>query len=127
MERFLFLFKSFKQLPKKKNVIFNPQQPDLKKSLSNWFQVEIIYLEKKSYFSTGTTNLKSQNDQVEKPKQKVTCTLSTDQTGLIIRAADELRILLAKSMSEVFKTIVPHLSTQYKKDLYPLCFYLMLL
>ncbi len=45
------------------------------------------------------------------------CTLSTDQTGLILRAADELRILTAKSMSEVFKTIVPHLSTRYKKDL----------
>jgi len=117
IERLLFFFKSFKQLPKKENVIFNPQQLDLKKSLSNWFQEEITYLEKKSDFSTGPTNLKSHSVQVEKPKQKVTCTLSTDQTGLIIRAADELRILLAKSMSEVFKTIVPHLSTQYKKNL----------
>ncbi len=117
MERLLFYFKSFKQLPKKTEVIFNPKQPDLKKSLSNWFQEEITYLEKKSDFSTGPTNLKSQNVQEEKLKQKVTCTLSTDQTGLIIRAADELRILLAKSMSEVFKTIVPHLSTPYKKDL----------
>lgn len=117
IERLLFFFKSFKQLPRKTEVIFNPKQPDLKKSLSNWFQEEITYLEKRSDFSTGPTNLKSQNVQLEKPKQKVTCTLSTDQTGLIIRAADELRILLAKSMSEVFKTIVPHLSTPYKKDL----------
>lgn len=117
MERLLFFFKSFKQLPKKENVIFNPKQPDLKNSVTNWFQEEITYLEKKSDFSTGPTNLRTQNAQVEKPKQKVTCTLSTDQTGLIIRAADELRILLAKSMSEVFKTIVPHLSTPYKKDL----------
>jgi hypothetical protein len=117
MERLLFFFKSFKQLPKKMQVVFNPKQPDLKNSLSNWFQEEITYLEKKSDFSTGPTNLKSQNVQAEKPKQKVTCTLSTDQTGLILRAADELRILLAKSMSEVFKTIVPHLSTPHKKDL----------
>jgi hypothetical protein len=117
MEQLLFLFKSFKQLPKKTDVIFNPKQPDLKKAVTNWFQEEITYLEKKNDFSTGPTNLKSQNVQVEKPKQKVMCTLSTDQTGLIIRAADELRILLAKSMSEVFKTIVPHLSTPYKKDL----------
>lgn len=117
MERLLFFFKSFKQLPKKTDVIFHPKQPDLKKSLTNWFQEELTYLEKKNDFSTRRTNLKSQNVQVEKPKQKVTCTLSTDQTGLIIRAADELRILLAKSMSEVFKTIVPHLSTPYKKDL----------
>ena len=52
-----------------------------------------------------------------KRKQKVMCALSTDQTGLILRAADELRILVAKSMREIFKTIVPHLSTPYKKDL----------
>lgn len=117
MEGLLFFFKSFKQLPRKTEVVFNPKQPDLKKSVTNWFQEEITYLEKKSDFSTGSTNLKSQNVQADNPKKKVTCTLSTDQTGLILRAADELRILLAKSMSEVFKTIVPHLSTPYKKDL----------
>jgi hypothetical protein len=53
----------------------------------------------------------------EKPKHKVLCKLSTDQTGLILRAADESRILVSKSMNEVFKTIVPHLSTPYKEDL----------
>ncbi|HBN04514.1 MAG TPA: hypothetical protein DD434_01815 [Bacteroidales bacterium] len=117
MERLLFYFKSFKQLPRKTEVIFNPKQPDLKKSVINWFRQEISYLEKKRYFSVRATNLRTQNILSEKPKQKVTCALSTDQTGLIIRAADELRILIAKSMSEVFKTIVPHLSTPYKKDL----------
>jgi hypothetical protein len=117
MEWLLFCFKSFKQLPKKTDVIFNPKQPDLKKSVNNWFRHEITYLEKKKYFSVRPTNLRAQNVLSGKPKQKVTCALSTDQTGLIIRAADELRILIAKSMSEVFKTIVPHLSTPYKKDL----------
>jgi hypothetical protein len=117
MERLLFFFKSFKQLPRKTEVIFNPNQPDLKKSVINWFRQEISYLEKKRYFSVRATNLRTQNVLSEKPKQKVTCALSTDQTGLIIRAADELRILIAKSMSEVFKTIVPNLSTPYKKDL----------
>jgi hypothetical protein len=117
IERLLFFFKSFKQLPKKTNVIFNSKQPDLKKSVTNWFRQEISYLEKKRYFSVRATNLRAQNVLSGKPKQKVTCALSTDQTGLIIRAADELRILMAKSMSEVFKTIVPHLSTPYKKDL----------
>lgn len=43
--------------------------------------------------------------------------MSSDQIGLILRAADELRILVAKSMSEVFRTIVPHLSTPYKDSL----------
>lgn len=117
MEWLLFCFKSFKQLPKKSGVIFNTQQPDLKKSLNNWFRQEISYFEKKRYFSLNQKNFRSQKVPSKKSKQKVTCDLSTDQTGLIIRAADELRILLAKSMSEVFKTIVPHLSTPHKKDL----------
>jgi hypothetical protein len=37
--------------------------------------------------------------------------------GLILRATDESRILKARSMSHIFKTIVPHLSTPFKKDL----------
>ena len=65
----------------------------------------------------GNTELPKQKDSEEKQKQKVLCVLSTDQTGLILRASDELRILVAKSMSEVFKTIVPHLSTPYKEEL----------
>ena len=63
------------------------------------------------------TELTKSKANPEKPKQKVMCILSTDQTGLILRATDELRILVSKSMNEVFKTIVPHLSTPYKEDL----------
>jgi hypothetical protein len=63
------------------------------------------------------TELTKSKANPEKPKQKVMCMLSTDQTGLILRATDELRILVSKSMNEVFKTIVPHLSTPYKEDL----------
>lgn len=117
MERLLFYFKSFKQLQKKTGVIFNTKQTDLNKAIGNWFRQEISYLEKKMFFLVMPKDLPIQNVTTEKPKQKVMCALSTDQTGLIIRAADELRILVAKSMSQVFKTIVPHLSTAYKEDL----------
>jgi hypothetical protein len=121
MEWLLFYFKLFKQIPRKASVIFNPKQIDLQKTLSNWFRHEIFYLEKKMHFSVvrvqNRTDLRTQKVPSEKHNPKVMCTLSTDQAGLIIRAADELRILVAKSMSEVFKTIVPHLSTPYKKDL----------
>lgn len=53
----------------------------------------------------------------QKEKQKVRCILSSDQMGLILRAADDIRILEAKSMSEVFRTIVPHLATPYRENL----------
>ncbi|MFH7017381.1 hypothetical protein [Flavobacterium sp. FlaQc-47] len=48
---------------------------------------------------------------------KVLCKLSTDQTALILRASDELKILISKSMNHLFKTIVPFLSTPNRADL----------
>ena len=45
------------------------------------------------------------------------CVLSTDQMAIILRALDELKVLKAHSMSDVFKSIVPHLSTTFKEEL----------
>jgi len=121
LDQLLVHFKDFNQMHRKPGVIFNPQYRDLKTVLSNWFVQEIFYLEKKMRLSVtplqSNTELPKQKVSPEKPKQKVMCILSTDQTGLILRASDELRIVVAKSMNEVFKTIVPHLSTPYKEDL----------
>lgn len=121
IESLLYYFKSFKQLHRKQSVVFNSKYANLNDEICNWFFHEILYLEKKIRLSV--TPLQEQVEVtkekafLEKPKQKVMCMLSTDQTGLILRATDELRILVAKSMNEVFKTIVPHLSTPYKEDL----------
>lgn len=54
---------------------------------------------------------------VNRPSNKVLCKLSTDQTALILRASDELKILISKSMNHLFKTIVPFLSTPNKINL----------
>lgn len=121
IESLLYYFKSFKQLHRKQSVVFNSKYANLNDQICNWFFQEILYLEKKMRLSVMPLQehaefIKS-NASPEKPKQKIMCMLSTDQTGLIIRATDELRILVAKSMNEVFKTIVPHLSTPYKEDL----------
>ena len=121
IESLLYYFKSFKQLHRKQSVVFNLKYANLNDQICNWFFQEILYLEKKMHLSVmplqdHAESAKS-NASPEKPKQKVMCTLSTDQTGLILRATDELRILVARSMSEVFKTIVPHLSTPYKEEL----------
>ena len=121
LDQLLLNFKEFNQMHRKLGVILNPQNRDLKTVLSNWFVQEIFYLEKKMRLSViplqSQPELIKQKVSPEKPKQKVMCILSTDQTGLILRASDELRILVAKSMNEVFKTIVPHLSTPYKEEL----------
>lgn len=54
-----------------------------------------------------------------KEREKILCNLSTDQVALVLRAADELRILKARSLRNVFKTIVPHLSTPNKEHISP--------
>jgi hypothetical protein len=121
MDCLLFYFKEFNQMHRKTGITLHPQQIDLKDELSNWFSQEIFYLEKKLHFSIIPLQNKvaavKEEAPVEKEKSKVLCVLSTDQTALILRAADELKILIAKSMNEVFKTIVPHLSTPYKENL----------
>jgi hypothetical protein len=121
IEGLLYYFKSFKQLHRKQSVVFNSRYANLNDQICNWFNQEIYYFEKKMHISLMPlqehAELNKPKTSLEKPKQKVQCMLSTDQTGLILRAADETRILVAKSMSEVFKTIVPHLSTPHKQDL----------
>ena len=121
IENLLYYFKSFKQLHRKQSVVFNSKYANLNDEICNWFFHEILYLEKKMRLSAMPLQehaefIKS-NASLEKRKQKIMCMLSTDQTGLILRATDELRILIAKSMNEVFKTIVPHLSTPHREEL----------
>jgi hypothetical protein len=48
---------------------------------------------------------------------KVHCNLSADQLGLILRAADDIKAIIAKSLSAVFRSIVPYLSTNRKDEL----------
>lgn len=116
LDKLLFYFKEFNQLYSNENMVFNLKNQNLKTVLSNWFIQEIAYLEKKL---SQPTFLKQDSGKKENPpkENKITCLLSADQIGLILRAGDESRILNAKSMSEVFKTIIPHLSTPYKSDL----------
>ncbi|OJW81819.1 MAG: hypothetical protein BGO69_15060 [Bacteroidetes bacterium 46-16] len=121
MDYLLFHFKEFNQLHRKAETALHPQQNDLKQELTNWFTQEVFYLEKKLHFSIVPFQDKTASPKevmpVKKDKSKVLCVLSTDQAGIILRAADELKILIARSLNEVFKTIVPHLSTPYKEEL----------
>lgn len=122
MDKLLFYYKAFNQFHRKPGIILNPSYHNLETIVGNWFIQEIYYLEKKIHLSVVPIQgevfvSKRKEPPPTKEKQKVLSILTTDQMGLILRAADELRILVAKSMSEVFKTIVPYLSTPYKENL----------
>jgi hypothetical protein len=121
MENLLLCYKEFNQIHSKDGVVLNPNHQDLKIILSDWFKHEMIYLEKKLHISVvPVRSLDKRSNQtmvIDAISDKVLCKLSTDQTALILRASDELKIIVAKSMNHVFKTIVPFLSTPNKVNL----------
>ena len=119
MSKLLFSFKEFSQLYSNESIMFEPSQENIKKVLHNWFQHEIVYLEREMELNSGPKISASarKTDGIVVSENKIECILSTDQMGLILRATDESRILKARSMSQIFKTIVPHLSSPFKKDL----------
>lgn len=121
MDRLLQYYKAFKQLHRKPDTKLNPKYHNIDQVIGNWFAQEIIYIEKKLRLAVlPLQGCKVVDEQTEKKYQKyikLLCILSTDQMALILRAADDLRIVHAKSLTEVFRTIAPHLSTPYKEDI----------
>ena len=113
-------FKIIKQLQSKPSLIYNPTFHSLPDLLEKWFLNEIKYRRKFIGGNEDTTAVKREEIQKEvgkTPKTKVTVQLSSDQIALFLRAADEMRILSARSMTEVFRTIVPHLATPNRESL----------
>lgn len=119
MSKLLFIFKEFRQLYSNESIMFEPSQQNIKSVLHNWFKHEIAYLEREIELNASSrSGVQTKNiDATVALDNKIECILSTDQMGLILRATDESRILKARSMSQIFKTIVPYLSTPFKKDL----------
>lgn len=118
IERLLFCQKLFRQLHRRPDIIFNAKDAGVYELVDNWFSQELFYLEKQSHFPINSPksevpNLITKN----KEKQKIVAHLSVDQMALILRAADDLRIIVARSLNSVFKSIVPHLSTPNQKNI----------
>jgi hypothetical protein len=96
-----------------------PESPSLRKLIGNWFKQETSFLDQVGTEHVSATN-SSENIVINTTPQtmpKVMCLLSADQIGIILHSLDALRIIQAKSMSTVFETIVPSLSTVQKRDL----------
>lgn len=120
IENLSYHFKEFLQKQIRKGVILNPRRKKLSTLLGKWFRSEVRYLENSlrlRVLPMGTGPGEDEAASINAKPLKVLCRLSADQIAIIIRAADESRLLIAKSMTEVFKSIVPHLSTQHKDDL----------
>lgn len=121
VKRLYFYSKASKQMHQSRVAILNPEYHGLEHVMQKWFESEISYKEEKIKLEgivheSGPKAPPAKELKI-KEEQKVLCDLSSDQIGLIIRAADQARILIAKSMTAVFRAIVPHLSSPYKESL----------
>lgn len=107
------------QIPVKPGRVLDAREMELKAVLSTWFKEEILYLKRKDKLLEGNSygERKWTYAETVNQKNKIMCRLSADQLGIILRATDELGILVARSMSQTFRRIVPHLSTECRKNL----------
>lgn len=118
MEHLLFDLKLFKQLHIKPGMLFLSWEAVLHKQIDNWFSQEIFYLEKRIHYAIVPLKEKEQKPVIKrKEKDKLLTILSVDQMALILRAADELKLVMARSLNSVFKNIVPYLSTPYQENI----------
>ncbi|MDN5288956.1 MAG: hypothetical protein JWR38_5230 [Mucilaginibacter sp.] len=69
----------------------------------------------------GTLLTKSENSHLGNSASpqifKMLCRLTVDQLGIILRAADDAKVIVSNSISMIFKTVVPYLSTENRKDI----------
>ncbi|MFL9829726.1 hypothetical protein ABS764_02580 [Flavobacterium sp. ST-87] len=119
LQQLLFYSKEFEQLYCSAKKYFDPHEPQLSAVMRTWFEHERRYWKSQESKASkiGEQPNKSLPNIGVNPETKMECNLSTDQIALILRAADEARVVKARSMSQVFKIIVPYLSTPFKKEL----------
>lgn len=47
-----------------------------------------------------------------RPGTKLMCNLSVDQIGIILKAADDTRLIISRSLSYIYRSLVPYLATE---------------
>lgn len=120
IELLLGYYKRFRQLHTHPAYAFNPEYHSIMDLLDKWFDEELGYFRKITTLSPITVGKSRESTVKEKSPastSKVLCTLSGDQIALLLRAADEVRMLSARSLTAVFRNIVPHLSTKDRDHL----------
>lgn len=117
LEMLLLMLKDFNQINSKRGVVLNVNEKEVKEVMVNWFNQEIQYHERK----LNTPNFQLSKNVVHQSKSKeptkIKCSLSVDQLSLFLRAADQNKIIISSSLNDLFKQIVPYLSTSHKKNI----------
>lgn len=109
----LLHYKQFYQMHSKPGVCLNPQYGSISVVIGKWFAAEISYLKSRMARDEDPAD---RWDSIEKgPKARVG--LTVDQVAVAVRALVDIKILEVGSVSQAFRLLAPHLSTQKRKDI----------
>lgn len=109
---------NFNQLHRKPGIILNPGYISLDTFLNGWFDLE-IELQSGDSHGRDPNRPEHRHRAIGREEKALTLNASADQLAILLRLLDEERVVNARSLSQVFQCIVPHLSTIYRKDLSP--------
>jgi hypothetical protein len=115
-----FLQKIFNQIPVMKDMIFNKEFDDLSLTINTWFIQEIAFQSKRNSIALsepGERPQKSGKKYERKTSDKILCNLTVDQLSLFFKAADLSNIISARSLSAIFHSVAPYLSTPHRTDI----------
>ncbi|MGN0019975.1 MAG: hypothetical protein ACI35Z_04215 [Sphingobacterium hotanense] len=109
--------RSLAQVPARRNTPYHKHGVIIKKHLSNWIKTEL-----KFRYEAPTVGLGNQSDLPKIPvslSRKVVCKLSGDQIAIVLRAADEIKMIESRSLNMVYKTLIPYIATERMTTLSP--------
>lgn len=119
-ENLAFLQKTFNQIPVMKGMIFSKEFDDLSLTINTWFIQEIAFQSKRNSIALsepGERPQKSAKKYERKTSDKILCNLTVDQLSLFFKAADLSNIISARSLSAIFHSLAPYLSTPHRTDI----------
>ncbi|WP_439558255.1 hypothetical protein [Dyadobacter sp.] len=114
------LQKTFNQIPVMRDVIFNNHFDDLSLTINAWFIQEINFQSKKISaiaVELGERSPNATKKYERKTSDKIQCNLTVDQLSLFFKAADLSNIISARSLSAIFQSVAPHLSTPHRPEI----------
>lgn len=110
--------RAFNQLHRKPGLVLNPGYHSLDWFINNWFENEIDYVQHCA--ALNSTDAKgSVSPAPGVGMEKLQCNMSADQLAIYLRLIDEEHLVAARSLNQVYQTIVPFLSTKHRTSLSP--------
>lgn len=108
--------RDFAQLHRKEDLWLNPGYLSVGRFVESFLESEINFCSG-AIRAVGEDGIP--NGFRKRNVNKLTCNLSADQIAIILRLLDEERVVDARSLSQVYSTIVPFLSTPDRTSLSP--------